>query len=58
MNHVPWQLSGSDRWDCGTNPKKTMLHNLFHEWIPSIFAGRGTPFMITYAFTITIDIQV
>jgi hypothetical protein len=57
-NEVQLMLSGSDRWDFDTNPNKGLFHNLFHEWIPSVFAGKGTPFFITYDFAITIQVEV
>jgi hypothetical protein len=57
LNQVRVALSGSDRWDFDTNPNKGLVHNLFHEWIPSLFAGKGTPFTITYGFQITLQIQ-
>jgi hypothetical protein len=57
LNRVELTLSGSDRWDFDTSPNQSVFRNLFHEWIPSLFAGKGTPFGITYRFTITLDIS-
>jgi hypothetical protein len=57
LNQVRLALSGSDRWDFDENPNKGWFHNLFNEWIPSLFAGKGTPFTITYSFQITLQIQ-
>ena len=56
-NNINIHFWGYDRWDFEWNNNKGFFHNLKNEFLPSLFAGKGTPFDITYDFydNITID---
>jgi len=49
-NYFDIHFSGYDRWDFEWNKNKNFFHNIANEVLPSVAAGKGTPFNITYDF--------
>ena len=49
-NNVNINFSGYDTWDFEWNENAGFLYNVTQEVIPSMVAGKGKPFKITYDF--------
>ena len=59
---INFHLWGSDLWDFERQKAKqydvpTHLYNLFEEYIPSLVAGDGKPFTVTYDFYCELESQ-
>ena len=57
VNYVKLHLYGEDLWDFKTSKDKGILKNLTIEIIPSLIAGRGTEFSISYDFEYTVKVK-
>ena len=56
-NNINIHFSGYDTWDFEWNDNAGFLYNITQEVIPSIVAGKGKPFIITYDFYDNITIN-
>ena len=56
-NNITIHFSGYDSWDFDWNDKAGFWYNVSQEFIPSIVAGKGKSFKITYDFNENITIN-
>ena len=57
INKITIYFSGYDTWDFEWNDNAGFLYNVTQEVIPSMVAGEGKPFNITYNFQDNIEIK-
>ena len=56
-NNITIHFSGNDSWDFDWNDKAGFWYNVSQEFIPSIVAGKGKSFKITYDFVENVTIN-
>ncbi len=56
-NNINIHFSGYDNWDFEWNKDANFFYNITQEVIPSMVAGKGKPFKITYDFDDNISIN-